>query len=165
MVVGTVVWAGPKGAKVQLLDSPHMVGFMPSREAPFVIRDFEDELVNREVCVRVRSPVCAIPARALAGGGERAQLLAHSCCSSSPSPCPTPAPPRRAPPLQGPCLPKGLVRPFKIINVPAAGVGKAQTGPLLSARLSDLDVLWQRAAQLCDVSVQVGAAAMYALPC
>ena len=86
------------------------------------------------------------------------------CCTDADATCRVP-PPRRAPPLQGPCLPKGLVRPFKIINVPAAGVGKAQTGPLLSARLSDLDVLWQRAAQLCDVSVQVGAAAMYALPC
>lgn len=33
--------------------------------------------------------------------------------------------------------------------------GKPQTGPLLSARACDLDVLWQRAMQLCDVSVQV----------
>ncbi|EFN51854.1 hypothetical protein CHLNCDRAFT_139746 [Chlorella variabilis] len=36
-VVGTVVWAGPKGAKVLLPDDT--IGFMPSREAPFVIRD------------------------------------------------------------------------------------------------------------------------------
>lgn len=57
--------------------------------------------------------------------------------------------------VQGPCLPKGLVRTFKVINIPSQGGGKAQSGPLLSARLCDLDVLWQRAAQLCDVSTQV----------
>lgn len=58
--------------------------------------------------------------------------------------------------LQAPCVPKGLVRTFKVINVPQSGGGKTQTGPLLSARLCDLDVLWQRAAQLRDASVQVG---------
>lgn len=40
-VVGTVVWAGPKGAKVLLPDNS--VGFMPSREAPYVIRDANEE--------------------------------------------------------------------------------------------------------------------------
>ena len=57
--------------------------------------------------------------------------------------------------LQAPCVPKGLVRTFKVINMPAKGGGKGQSGPLLSARLCDLDVLWQRAAQLCELSVQV----------
>ncbi|KAI3434526.1 hypothetical protein D9Q98_002599 [Chlorella vulgaris] len=52
-----------------------------------------------------------------------------------------------------PCLPKGLVRPFRILNVPA-NPGGTPLGPLLSARLCDLDVLWQRASQLCDVSIQ-----------
>lgn len=40
-VVGTVVWAGPKGAKVLLPDDS--VGFMPSREAPYVIRDANED--------------------------------------------------------------------------------------------------------------------------
>lgn len=53
-VVGTVVWAGPKGAKVLLPDDT--IGFMPSREAPFVIRDaLEDRATpaGREVCRRL----------------------------------------------------------------------------------------------------------------
>lgn len=56
--------------------------------------------------------------------------------------------------LQAPCLPKGLVRPFQILNVPA-NPGGTPLGPLLSARRCDLDVVWQRASQLCDVSMQV----------
>ena len=80
---------------------------------------------------------------------------------------PSLTPPRHSPPLlQAPCLPKGMVRTFKIINIPdqeaapapsTSGNGRAQnqTGPLLSARLCDLDVVWQRASQLCEVSVQV----------
>ena len=58
-----------------------------------------------------------------------------------------------------------MVRTFKIINIPdpeapapsTSGNGRVQnqTGPLLSARLCDLDVVWQRASQLCDMSVQV----------
>jgi hypothetical protein len=40
-VVGTVVWAGPKGAKVLLANK--VMGFMPMREAPFVIRDSLEE--------------------------------------------------------------------------------------------------------------------------
>lgn len=113
-VVGTVVWAGPKGAKVLLPDAS--VGFMPSREAPYVIRDPNEEW----------------------------------------------SPPQNR---DAPCLPKGMVRTFKIINIPdqeaapapsTSGNGRAQnqTGPLLSARLCDLDVVWQRASQLCEVSVQ-----------
>ncbi len=55
-------------------------------------------------------------------------------------------------------MPKGLVRTFKVINVPGKDAkGKTQTGPLLSARLCDLDVLWQRAEQLCELSTQVSA--------
>lgn len=103
-VVGTVLWAGPKGAKVLLPDDS--VGFMPSREAPFVIRDALDD--------------------------RAAQPMSRD----------------------SPCLPKGLTRTFKVINVPSKTGPKPQTGPLLSARLCDLDVLWQRAAQLCEVSVQ-----------
>ncbi|KAL4450617.1 hypothetical protein ABPG77_000973 [Micractinium sp. CCAP 211/92] len=104
-VVGTVVWAGPKGAKVLLPDDS--VGFMPSREAPYVIRDANEDRIS--------------------DGGRN----------------------------QGPCVPKGLVRTFKVINVPGKDAkGKTQTGPLLSARLCDLDVLWQRAEQLCELSTQ-----------
>ncbi len=43
-VVGTVVWAGPKGAKVLLPDDS--VGFMPSREAPYVIRDANEDRIS-----------------------------------------------------------------------------------------------------------------------
>ena len=56
--------------------------------------------------------------------------------------------------VQGVCLPKGMVRTFKVISAPTKD-GKAQSGPLLSARQCDLDVLWQRAEQLCDASIQV----------
>ena len=45
-VVGQVVWAGPKGAKVLLPDDT--VGFMPSREAPCVIRDALEERLPPE---------------------------------------------------------------------------------------------------------------------
>ncbi|KAL4854066.1 30S ribosomal protein S1 [Chlorella vulgaris] len=101
-VVGTVLWAGPKGAKVLLPND--VVGFMPLREAPFTIRDASEDRLASEV-------------------------------------------------RETPCLPKGLVRPFRILNVPA-NPGGTPLGPLLSARLCDLDVLWQRASQLCDVSIQ-----------
>lgn len=57
--------------------------------------------------------------------------------------------------VQGVCLPKGMVRTFKVISTPPKDSGKAQSGPLLSARQCDLDVLWQRAEQLCNVSIQV----------
>ncbi|KAI7835393.1 hypothetical protein COHA_010703 [Chlorella ohadii] len=53
-----------------------------------------------------------------------------------------------------PCVPKGIVRAFKVISVPSKAGGKAPTGPLLSARQCDLDVLWERAEQLRDASVQ-----------
>lgn len=81
--------------------------------------------------------------------------MARQRCSSTflPSFCPKLA---VWPVLQGPCVPKGLVRTFKVINVPGKDAkGKMQTGPLLSARLCDLDVLWQRAEQLCELSTQV----------
>jgi hypothetical protein len=56
-------------------------------------------------------------------------------------------------PCQACTLPKGLVRPFKVIGGQST-LSKPKSGPLLSARLCDLDVLWQRAAQLCDISTQ-----------
>ncbi|PRW20678.1 30S ribosomal S1 [Chlorella sorokiniana] len=51
-------------------------------------------------------------------------------------------------------MPKGVVRTFKVIGVPPKSGGKAPSGPLLSARQCDLDVLWERAEQLREVSVQ-----------
>ena len=55
-------------------------------------------------------------------------------------------------------MPKGLTRTFKVISLPTKdGAGKPQTGPLLSARTLDLDVLWRRASQLCELSTQVRA--------
>ena len=143
-VVGTVLWAGPKGAKVQLADDT--IGFMPSREAPFVIRDALEECssaprreVRREMprgrATRGATVQCGRPPPR----GRRHCTRCGGCCLLC---------------VQGPCVPKGLVRAFKVINVPAKGAGKAQAGPLLSARLCDLDVLWHRAAQLCDLSTQ-----------
>lgn len=179
VVIGEVIWAGPKGAKVSKVSSggwpaprnacahPHAcmhpwggrspltrrlvlpprlalpqvlladgtTGFMPSREGPYSIREAQDS----NAPVRPRW---------------------HRKASPSGAPCPVP-PSHPAPAFsryrQGAFLPKGLVRPFKVISTPGKGGvgGKPQTGPLLSARACDLDVLWQRAAQLCDVSVQV----------
>ena len=58
-VLGTVVWAGPKGAKVELPDGS--VGFMPSREGPFVIRDALEERAPgavRDVSMHVLQSMC-----------------------------------------------------------------------------------------------------------
>jgi hypothetical protein len=204
-VVGTVVWAGPKGAKVLLPDAS--VGFMPSREAPYIIRDPNEDWSppqNRDVSAwahasggqrrpRRRCPLASRRRRCRAGSSAAPACIAvwlihqpvnqiislsEAAFESGPAPqppCPTPpplpppcsTPPRLSPPmLQAPCLPKGMVRTFKIINIPdqeaapapsSSGNGRTQnqTGPLLSARLCDLDVVWQRASQLCEVSVQV----------
>lgn len=143
-MVGRVLWAGPKGAKVLLPDDT--VGFMPSREAPFAIRDaLEDRApaASREVRARwVCTWRCNLP------GG----VLHHRQPSLT---CWRTAAPSAAAWAQAPCVPKGLVRTFRVMNVPAKGAGKGQSGPLLSARQCDLDVLWRRASQLCDISVQV----------
>lgn len=46
-----------------------------------------------------------------------------------------------------PCLPRGLIREFQVLKVPADMQYNGR-GPLVSARLVDLDLLWGRAEQL-----------------
>jgi hypothetical protein len=132
------------GAKILLSDDT--IGFMPSREAPFVMRDAQDRVMraDREVC-------CLLP-----GQRRRCSDFAISMKFAS-TICPLQCCVKNSVLpmlLQGPCLPKGLVRTFKIIN-PLEGSRKSHSGPLLSARHCDLDAVWMRAAQLCDVSMQV----------
>lgn len=134
-VVGAVVWSGPKGAKVLLPDDT--VGFMPAREAPYAIRDVEERAPAASREVRGLPPLCSCDS-----GGLLAPLLLTALSAVF----------HRS---QKPCMPKGIVRTFKVISVPPKAGGKAPSGPLLSARQCDLDVLWERAEQLRDVSVQV----------
>lgn len=141
-VVGTVVWAGPKGAKVLLENK--VIGFMPTREAPYFIRDSVEEPATpggmvgaRRVCNTRTCLTCPTP---------------HACAPATTSTHPF---------TQACNLPKGLVRPFKVIGRQSKASQKS--GPLLSARLCDLDVLWQRAAQLCEVSTQVSCRAHFPL--
>lgn len=105
VVAGRVVWSTAKGAKVQLLDFPGAIAYMPVREGPFAIRDVHED-----------------------------NLWANGA-------------------VQGPCLPKGLIREFQVVSLPSPASG-AKQGPLLSARLVDLDRLWSRAQQLLNISAQ-----------
>lgn len=74
---------------------------------------------------------------------------------------PTPPPPRAAAQLsprpQGPCLPLGLVREFRVVAIHSDPSRNIEGQLVLSAREVDQDVMWQRAGQIMDVCVEVGA--------
>jgi hypothetical protein len=52
--------------------------------------------------------------------------------------------------LQGPCAKVGLVREFRVVRLPAD-----DKDMILSARMLDVELLWTRAAQMLDMSLNV----------
>lgn len=103
VVVGTVVWANNRGARIQLFADPGIIAYMPNKESPYLIK----------------SPT------------EESTYLSRLANDDS----------------HERCIPVGITREFQVLKVPV-DMSYNGLGPLLSARLVDLDLLWGRAEQL-----------------
>ncbi|DBA87273.1 TPA: Ribosomal protein S1 [Trebouxia sp. C0004] len=104
-VVAKVVYSNPNGFKVEMLDDPRVGGWCPVKEAPYVLRENQDDL-----------------------------KLAPDDLTK----------------LTIDIMPIGTIREFRIMKTPQA-LSYHGVGPMVSARVHDLDVLWARTFQLFDL--------------
>lgn len=103
-VVAKVVYSNPNGFKVEMLRDSRIGGWCPVKEAPYILREKEDDLkMAADSLSKLTSDIMAI----------------------------------------------GTIREFRILKTPA-GLSYYGVGPMVSARVHDLDVLWSRTQQLFD---------------
>ncbi|KAA6425999.1 MAG: 30S ribosomal S1 [Trebouxia sp. A1-2] len=104
-VIAKVVYSNPNGFKVEMLDDPRVGGWCPVKEAPYVLRERQDDLkLQPDDLTKLTIDI----------------------------------------------MPIGTVREFRIMKTPQA-LSYHGVGPMVSARVHDLDTLWARTFQLFDL--------------